>query len=564
MLAIEPFPLRTSRVVGRDEDGQTIVTRPAESPSHADAAPPVGPAPVESRSGGAWPAFWLSLATMCLMTGVRDVLVENEADVLVAARHFVDPSWIPGDWYLGLDIGYRAVFNVVAGTLARAFGLVPAALVGRFLGAVCVAAAFAQLFARLRVHLALVVPIVFLCLRYRSVVAEEWIVGSFETKTFAYAAALLAMAAAMRGRLFVAAALSGIAVDFHVLVGAYAAVTLCVASAFDLRRVAGRARRVGPAALVFLAVALPGLFAIVRALADGAGVDVRAAGEIYVLLRVPQHAYPPHWHAGFWIVRAALLVAVLAVGLLRGRRPQTRFLARYALLSASFALVGGMVLWAGRIDLLKFYWFRFPDVVLPLGGIVVAGALVSERVPRFGGERWRAAATAVSCVALLPLVPAFVRGASNVLTSTREAPCFLRALPEDLRATLLWVRDSTPTTDSVLLDPFLVPSYLATERAQFVSFKCSPQSDRDVLEWGRRFAILADVDDVRASGRAAFERVRLAAYRLPEPVVARVAREFGTELYVAERDHLLPYPVEFARGRYCVYRLSRPRRTTGG
>ena len=43
-------------------------------------------------------------------------------------------------------------------------------------------------------------PLLVLYQRYRSVVAEEWIVGSFETKTFAYAAVLGALLLAHRRR----------------------------------------------------------------------------------------------------------------------------------------------------------------------------------------------------------------------------------------------------------------------------------------------------------------------------------------------------------------------------
>lgn len=519
---------------------------------------PTRPPPPDDDGGAArWVLYAaLTVGTFVVATAFKQVLEHNEADVLVAARHAMDPTFVPGDWYLGLDIPYRAVFDVVAGTLARVVGLTAAAVLGRVLGIVCVAAALAALFTRLRVLPAAVVALLVVYARFRSVVAEEWIVGSFETKTFAYAAALGALASVMRGRFVVAAILSGLAVDLHVLVGTYAAGTLVAAVAWGSRDGGLRPRRLAGLALAFGVAALPGIGAIVRTLASGAGVDGRAAGEVYVLLRVPHHTYPPHWSGVGWVVRASLCFAVLAFGAWSGRRSATRFVARYALASAGFAAVGCAILASGRVDLLKFYWFRFPDAIWPLGAALVTGALISERVPSPRARRFEVAAIAASCLALASVVPACWRDATGLASSSRADPVYLRTVPEDLRAALLWLRDATPSTTTVLVDPFLRRAHLATERAQVVNFKTSPQSDRDLLEWARRLALLADVDDLRVGGAATLARLERDAYRLRPGVVARVAREFGAAYYVAAADHVLPYPVAFVRGRYQVYRIA--------
>jgi hypothetical protein len=35
----------------------------------------------------------------------------NEVDVLPLAKHYADPTWIPGDWYLNQPPGYRLLFH---------------------------------------------------------------------------------------------------------------------------------------------------------------------------------------------------------------------------------------------------------------------------------------------------------------------------------------------------------------------------------------------------------------------------------------------------------------------
>ncbi len=512
-----------------------------------------------------WTYFGLTAATFVLTAALRHLLDHNEADVLVAALHARDPSFIPGDWYLDLEIPYRDLYNLVAGSLARAVGLLPAAVVGRLVGIGCIAAALALLLGRLRVHPALVIPLVVVYQRYRSVVAEEWIVGSFETKTFAYAAVVGALTAAHRRRSTIAAALSGLAISGHVLVGTYAAATLVVtvwwsrrdrptSGPGDVHRASHTSAPWRLPVLVGLVAASPGLLAIARMFAAVADVDARAAGEIYVRLRVPHHTYPPHWDTPGSLLRGGLALAVLLVGVRAGRSSTTRFVARYALASTMFALVG-LIVWAtGRVDLLKVYWFRFPDAIWPLAAALVAGALLSERVPGPRG-RARVLAVAASCLVAVTAVPAFVRDATGLASSTRADPVYLRTMPAGVRTALLWVRDHTPPDATLLVDPFLSRAHLASERAQVVSFKCVPQTDREILAWAARLANLAEVRDLRDDGGSALARLAAQAYRLPAATVARAARDFGAGWYVAAADHALPYPVAFEDAGFRVYRL---------
>ncbi|MBL9087372.1 MAG: hypothetical protein JNM10_09535 [Planctomycetia bacterium] len=533
-------------------------------PPHAG----VLPVPDTRAPAGYATYFGLVAVSFVLSATLRHLLDHNEADVLVAALHARDPSFIPGDWYLDLPIPYRDLYNLLAGSLAKALGLLPAAVVGRVVGVVCVSAALAPLLARLRVHPALVAPLFVLYQRYRSVVAEEWVVGSFETKTFAYAAVLGAMLAAHRRRWVAAAALAGLAVSCHVLVGTYAAATLTAALLLGRRDLAAPAdddgHRASPSRnlwllplVVGLVAATPGLVSIARMFEAASGVDRRAAGEIYVRLRVPHHTYPPHWGTPGSIARAVLSCAVLVLGVRAGRSPLTRFVARYALLSAAFAGVGFAVLAAGRVDLLKVYWFRFPDAMWPLGATLVAGALVSERVPGPRG-RARVVAVAASCLVWATLVPAFARDARALAMSSRADPVYLRTMPAGVRGALLWVRDHAPADATVLVDPFLSRTHLATERAQVVSFKCVPQTDREILAWAARLGNLAGVRDLRDDDATGLRRLAAEAYRLPAETVARAARDFGASFYVAAADHALPYRVVYEGGGYRVYALDGP------
>lgn len=105
-------------------------------PPHAG----VLPVPDTRAPAGYATYFGLVAVSFVLSATLRHLLDHNEADVLVAALHARDPSFIPGDWYLDLPIPYRDLYNLLAGSLAKALGLLPAAVVGRVVGVVCVSA----------------------------------------------------------------------------------------------------------------------------------------------------------------------------------------------------------------------------------------------------------------------------------------------------------------------------------------------------------------------------------------------------------------------------------------
>ncbi len=57
----------------------------------------------------------------------------NEVDVLPLAKQYVDPSWIPKDWYLNQPPGYRLLFETLFGRLIVAWGFLATSVVGRLI-----------------------------------------------------------------------------------------------------------------------------------------------------------------------------------------------------------------------------------------------------------------------------------------------------------------------------------------------------------------------------------------------------------------------------------------------
>ena len=61
--------------------------------------------------------MWIFLALHLLPVDVMGERMWNEADVLPLARQAADARWLPNDWYLNEDAGYRFAFQRFAGPL---------------------------------------------------------------------------------------------------------------------------------------------------------------------------------------------------------------------------------------------------------------------------------------------------------------------------------------------------------------------------------------------------------------------------------------------------------------
>ncbi|WP_087068196.1 hypothetical protein [Cyanobium sp. NIES-981] len=211
-------------------------------------------------------AISLVVAALCLFDGNLD---GNEAGKLALARQAVDPGWIPGDWYLNDSQGYQWLFQQLSGRVVGWLGFGPGSLLLRLLGYGLWGWALAGFTVPLGLPPALAALAAGLFSLQQGVVAAEWMVGSAEPKTFAYAALLLAYTAWRQRRWWPCGLYSGLACSFHLLVGGFGVLSL---AGLTLLRAGWRWRRpsLAPWTWGFLLAALPALLAVVEQLLGGA------------------------------------------------------------------------------------------------------------------------------------------------------------------------------------------------------------------------------------------------------------------------------------------------------
>ena len=475
---------------------------------------------------------------------------ENEMDTIPAARQWADPSWLPKDWYLGLDIPYREPFNLLVGPVAAAWGLEAGAVVGRVLAILLTAAALVALLRALGIDRWVALAPVTLYLQHQSLVAGEWVVGAAEAKALAYPFAIAAVAAAARRRFGWAAGLLGAATTFHVLVGLYVTFAVVVAVLVAQLLAQGEDHRLpGPAALLpFAITGAWGSWIVLGTATEPAG-ESSAGWRVYVSFRVRHHVMPQHWeqlHAVPWLPWLAAAAVVSLAILVRGTWPW-RVLAGTVVSTIGLFAVGLLLSQAGRDDLLRYYWFRTGDTWVPLAtALAVAGALSAATSARRRPLR--------GVVVAAGLALATVWSVTDLRVTAREETRRAEQLSssDEVRA-MRWVDEHLPPDAVVAADPAQLYWYPEARRASVALYKSSPQSGEDVAAWAHRLELLSG----RSVGPSTTTADLSRGHRTLSPQGMVALAQTGATHYVATRPDIPAGTCELHRaGRVGVFELA--------
>jgi hypothetical protein len=397
----------------------------------------------------------------------------------------------------------------------------------------------------------------FVCLNSRMHMAGEWAVGGVESKGFAYALVFAALAALVRGRWNLGWLLLGAATAIHALVGGWAFMAAGIAWCW-LSDDTERPRWIPmlPAMIVAALLALVGIW---PALQMSTGVDPQIAAEarwIQVFKRLPHHLNPQQFlfQRGWLDIPHGLrFLALGALWLVLSRRlhdkPNRRLFA-FVLGAMAIAGVGLAISVLWRHDpypaarLLRFYWFRLADVMLPVGAALAVTAYVTQlRTTR------RRLGNLVTALVLLVAVwhvgdivsrhrTNYIPLADRKFTKTAIRHAAWRAVCDHIRVT-------TPPRAV-----FLVPRRSHTfkwyaQRGEVGTWKEMPQDAASVVKWWQRLQELQ-------LGR--YRRHRSLAEVPPERLL-KLAAEYGADYVVTEASPALPFDKIFENDSFAVYEL---------
>jgi hypothetical protein len=424
----------------------------------------------------------------------------NEAHYLAKAKHYWNPEWCTDDFFLN-SADAHAVFYWTLGWLTMLLPLDGVAWIGRWLNWLFLAWAWRRLSHALipRPLAAVFSAALFACLQDWGHMAGEWVIGGVEAKGFSYGFVFLGLEALVRARWRAVWPLLGAASSLHVLVGGWSVIAAMFA--WCCCRPRPPLRTMLPWLMLGLVLALPGLLPAL-ALTRGADAQtVTSANIIYVFHRLSHHLVFHRLPTDYVLRHAILLTAWVLLW---------RFVPQNARSGRLHAFVAGAVLIAAggiaidvalrnRPDLaagvLRYYWYRLSDVLVPLGATFAGiGAVrrLADRKP-IEARLW----VGVALIVLVGFVgnvawqrwtdrrpEAIAQSRSGRFASSHSAAALYRAW----RDTCQWIDRHTPR-DAVFLTPRAQQTFKwYAGRSEVAVWKDIPQDAAAIVAWRQRIA----------------------------------------------------------------------------
>jgi hypothetical protein len=506
----------------------------------------------------------------------------NEVDVIPLAKQFVQPSWLPQDWYLNQPGGYRVLFLAIAGWLTQGVGLLWTSFIGRLIcyGMVATGCVWIGQYLNLRLPFLLVAIACFTApskLNWaQGVIAGEWLVGGLEAKSFAYGCLLMAIACLFQRRYRWMAVLLGVATSFHVLVGGWATfATLGWVCLHPKERFPAIALFLQAAGLYLLAsaVAIP---AVVQQLLSPEPDGAIAPSYIYVFWRLPHHLNPLGWSLNAW-PRLVIYLILFVICFVHLKRIQSHDsmqrkesspplqLAEWTLMSlVPFGLGLAIAPLDANGTFLQYYPFRLGDVMLPFTTCLLIVSWFQQGAFQLQETKRRYIAWGVIGLLCVLQWTTFQTQARAIF----NFPAAFVEEGEDWLEVCAWIQKNTPQDAIFLTPPESYSSFTwLAERAKVVDYKLLPQTKARIMEWYDRINDVTG-DDLawpqvgdRSIGRNVVREEILEFYdKLSENEVELVMEQYGaTHVLMLAQNRSLDFPVLHKNKDFIVY--EKPRRS---
>ncbi|MCK5834025.1 hypothetical protein KAH81_10205 [bacterium] len=506
-----------------------------------------------------WFHFGIILAVSVLFRLLHNCPGYNEFDVLAVARHFADPDWISGDWYLGQRIGYRYLFNIIAGFPAKTLSFLTLIFFGRLILLIIFSIALTKIIRSLRILILAFIPLLAYFITNQSLFAQEWMIGGLETKAFAYAFILLALAFSLERKAYLTAFFLGLSFSFHILVGFYGAV--CLGLSFLI--IYGRSvlfpstKKLLTTLAILILSGCFGIYSVVQYIFASASANKQLASELHVLYRVSHHVLPSAWNNNYWAPIILCITAFLTVIFTKTRSKSNKLITLSTLFSLSFFGLGIVFYLSDFSGGLRFYLFRFADVYVPFSIMLLVATFISSTMEAKSNRVKKVFIILMYILNGLVLIYGITIGYndSKIYKKTFKNGYLYRDL--ELQKTLKWISCNTEKNAVFLIPPSLEEFYFTALRPAFVTLKHSPQNDTEIIEWFERIKLCnGESPPPRGIGIYRYEdEIDSHYFNLDEANLRVIASNYTIDFYLDRADKPLELPIVFQNQGYRLYSI---------
>lgn len=509
----------------------------------------------------AWPLStefcWMSgvalLFLIIIVFFLRFSFQYNEMDVIPYAKAVFNNDWLKNDWYLNLKIPYRYFFSYPVGFFVNTFGFAKTIIVGRIFSYMLIAIALNSLIRSLNAKsnnfLYYFAIILFFLIFPSGYGANEWMVGGFETKVFAYGFAVLSLASFLNKQLYKGLLFAGLALSFHLLVGVYNLFCLFPVLILQQRETKNFLINTIKSLPIFLIAGSVGMYGILYQLTLVNDDLSRMGWDIYVNIRVPHHTLPTHLPIEIWI-KFIIFTSLNLFFFIKSEKKAMKMLSSYAIFSSLVSLIGLLIFIAwGPGHHLKYYFFRFGSIMLPL---ITFLNIISFAIDKFeqtlskNHNKIKYAFIALSIAIMIPTINIF-------LSDFARARSAHELMIENTRDTQMadWIKKNMPANKVFITEPNDIFFYVNYERPVFATWKHAPQNGRDIIEWYNRLKALNGGKDFKNK-----DQVGRNFLKLSEEELLAIAEAYPNGAYVLmPRPVALDFPVLFKSDNNILYEI---------
>ncbi|MEM7161825.1 MAG: hypothetical protein AAF487_05220 [Bacteroidota bacterium] len=227
----------------------------------------------------------LALFVMMLLNFIALPLSGGESQYLSFAKQYMNPEWIPGSFSLSEFPGTRIFFQYIFGWPLHYLDIETASILYRAFNFFLIAFPLAKIFRKLTLPF---IPSLFMFqifLSGQSLMAKEWMIGTFEPKTIAYVFFLWAFYFFLQKKRMACILSALAACFFHVIVGGWFLIALLIVAVWN-----GSWKKYIKASIVLLLLFAPFLFYLSPLFSSPDSLNGElSANHIYVYFRLPHH-----------------------------------------------------------------------------------------------------------------------------------------------------------------------------------------------------------------------------------------------------------------------------------
>lgn len=472
----------------------------------------------------------------------KPVPYSNETSYLLRLAKTYRPNFLLNDITFSTPANEHWLFDHLFGLLTFVFSLEFISWTGRILCWATLIYALIQLGRNWKIPLWMISFSIFLwlCLG-QSIVADEWMIGTFEAKCIASICLLFALDGFCKNREILPSILLGLTFSFHPAVGLWGIPATILALAvcrWDFIRII-------KITLISGIFSLPGLIPLLFSEVAG-NINSPEDWKFLVLVGYPFHFDPFAW-ARSSIILLFFIMAFCFLFYRQNKDQETDEALKFftIFLSALFLFfcAGLLLRIFEQFELLRLMPMRLFPVFAPLFFLFTMAKAFQQKV-------FSPPANKLMIVGLLCLL-GWINPVSTGFMQIHQTINEWRAGKDDAVQTFIWLKNNTPNGAIVIAPPWRSDFRYYSERAQVVSYTYAPVSN--LKEWQNRLDLLIGKSPLE-KGLHKREEVTEFYNNLTAGQIAEISKKYKAQYFVSESDY--DFSIVFQSGKFKVYQLN--------